>query len=385
MICVIADDLSGAAELAGVGLRYGLSSEIHLTFDPNSGADLVCVDTDSRSGTADAAAQRVSQVVAHCRAAGINQVFKKVDSVLRGHVAVELSALMDGLGLKRVLLVPANPDLGRVISAGQYLIHGVPLHKTDFAHDPEHPLTSSSVPEILASHTRQAVRMVQHGGDLARCGLLVGEATSSSDITGWASRLEGDTVPAGAAEFFAAYLEALGVRRAATTDAGLPQEPKGPTLFVCGSTSASSRSFCSRWERRGRPILRMPIDLLQDTGLESALLSGWADAIVDALEQHGRAVVTIDLPLRRDPGISQRLSQYLGVVVRLTLERAAVGRVNVEGGATAGALVNELSWRQMRALKELGPGAVCMHSRDGIGPRLTMKPGSYPWPTEITE
>ena len=63
MIGVIADDLSGAAELGAVGLRYGLRAVILLPAALRSGrmagnllnlpsgqpADLLCIDTGSRN------------------------------------------------------------------------------------------------------------------------------------------------------------------------------------------------------------------------------------------------------------------------------------------------------------------------------------------------
>ena len=41
MIGVIADDLTGAAELGAVGLRHGLSAEVVLSGEPTPGIDLV--------------------------------------------------------------------------------------------------------------------------------------------------------------------------------------------------------------------------------------------------------------------------------------------------------------------------------------------------------
>ena len=68
------------------------------------------------------------------------RMFKKVDSVLRGPVAAEIEAALDGLGLDRAVLVPANPSRGRIIRDGAYFMDGVPLDETEFADDPMHPV-----------------------------------------------------------------------------------------------------------------------------------------------------------------------------------------------------------------------------------------------------
>ena len=49
MIGVIADDLTGAAELGAVGLRHGMHPEVVVEGKAGKEADLICVDTDSRS------------------------------------------------------------------------------------------------------------------------------------------------------------------------------------------------------------------------------------------------------------------------------------------------------------------------------------------------
>ena len=49
MIAVIADDLTGAAEIGGLGLRYDLNIEIVCSNDLKSDADLLIISTDTRS------------------------------------------------------------------------------------------------------------------------------------------------------------------------------------------------------------------------------------------------------------------------------------------------------------------------------------------------
>ena len=154
MIAVLADDLSGAAELAGAALRHGLRAEVQTGFDPTSDADVVCVDLGTRSGPVRAAAAAAAEAARLLAGARPAWIYKKCDSVLRGHVLAELRAIMEATGLPRAILIPANPSRQRVIRGGHLFVEGRPLHTTGFARDPEHPRTSSNVAELL-------------GGDLA--------------------------------------------------------------------------------------------------------------------------------------------------------------------------------------------------------------------------
>jgi len=49
MIAVIADDFTGAAELGGLGLRYGMSVEIETEVTNDCKVDLLIIATDTRS------------------------------------------------------------------------------------------------------------------------------------------------------------------------------------------------------------------------------------------------------------------------------------------------------------------------------------------------
>src|SRR5712672_2555907 len=131
MIGVIADDLTGAAELGGIGLRHGLKAEVILQGECIGDTDLLCVDTDTRSCPAKEAAWRAAAAARRLRKAGAAWIYKKVDSVLRGNVLAEVSAIREALGVRSALLVPANPRFGRVIRDGRYFVKGKLIHQTD--------------------------------------------------------------------------------------------------------------------------------------------------------------------------------------------------------------------------------------------------------------
>ncbi len=78
-------------------------------------------------------------------------IYKKCDSILRGHVALESLAIARVFGRKRVLLIPANPNRQRIIRGGDYFVQGIPLAQTAFANDSEYPRQTSKVAELLGN------------------------------------------------------------------------------------------------------------------------------------------------------------------------------------------------------------------------------------------
>src|SRR5688572_21162651 len=153
MIVAIADDFSGASEIAGIGWRYGLSTEVQLTFDLERNADLMVIDADTRSQNRIEAIEKTNALAEKIKKFSREQtLFKKVDSVFRGHIVDEINTLQKHFHFERVLLLPANPERGRKIISGHYLVNGVPLSQTVFASDPDFPASSSSVEQILSGH-----------------------------------------------------------------------------------------------------------------------------------------------------------------------------------------------------------------------------------------
>lgn len=206
MIVVIADDFTGAAELAGIGIRYGMRTEVWMgetlvgmetvaRTETLAGAktladpvELLVIATDTRSMRREDAVEetlRMSRAVLKLRP---EWVYKKTDSVLRGHVVSELSALMEVLGMEKTLLAPANPALGRTISGGRYYINGVPIHETSFYNDPEFPVRSPEVREML-------------GGSLDER-IVVGDVEAAGDLYNLARSINENTLAAGGGGIF---------------------------------------------------------------------------------------------------------------------------------------------------------------------------------------
>ena len=208
MIGVIADDLTGAAELGALAWRFGLKAEVRLSGTPNPGMEVVCVDTHSRSCAPTEAAQRAKAATAMFRTSQARWIYKKTDSILRGQVVPEIEAILQELRLARCILVPANPSLGRVIQDAQYFIHGKPIHQTEFARDPQHPRLSPRVLDLLTSRGAMPVGISKPGSVLPEHGIAVGEAVTVTDLDQWASQRNESTLYAGGAEFFGALLRA---------------------------------------------------------------------------------------------------------------------------------------------------------------------------------
>jgi len=385
MIGVIADDLTGAAELGAVGLRYGLQAEIVVQGQPSGEANLVCIDTNSRSCGPREAGRRAALAARILRTCGARWIYKKVDSVLRGQVVAELEAIMPQLGVKRALLVPANPALGRTISDGEYFIHGRPIHKTEFARDAEYPRLSPRVLDLMRASDHPAIHVRKSADSLPAEGIVVGEAGSSRDLKRWAARWASNELPAGGAEFFRALLAREGYKEIATDLRGIPVPSAGPHLFVCGTLSESGREFVRAARKRGTPVFSLPRELARGGRMTRAAAEAVSRKAVAALRRNSVALLHIGLPRVREPRAARLLASHLVRMAQLVLGQLEVGQIYVEGGATAVELVRRLGWDRLTVLREVAPGVATLGGGGAPSPCLTIKPGSYTWPDHIRE
>src|SRR5438046_3034209 len=89
-LLAIADDLSGAAEIAGIAHRFGLPARIRREPVDGPSDGLIVLDTDSRSMHPCEAQRTVSDLIRGLRREDFDLVYKKTDSVFRGNIAAEV-------------------------------------------------------------------------------------------------------------------------------------------------------------------------------------------------------------------------------------------------------------------------------------------------------
>ena len=383
---VIADDITGAAEIAGIAFARG--AEVRLICGPVCGCDTATpqtgvttvIATDTRSmSEAEAIAEtkriasRSSLFTGEADSSLFtlhSSLFKKTDSALRGHVMAELTALMEFTGYERCVYLPANPSKGRIIRNGVYYIREVrgqrsevkevPLDETAFSYDPEFPARTSILRERFP--------------DAEKKGILLPDAESEEDIRNViATYHDGKTLFAGAADLFSGMM-ALECGQLNLTEGQSPcevsasQEDSPPmrcdTLILCGSTQSKPLEL-------GIPIAPMPREIFDG----SSDLSLW-DTTVYEQEQHS-LILTIPHTHRTGKEVAVHLRTMMAEMTKQLVTRHCPDRLVIEGGATAWATLQALGWTEFTITAQLAPGVVQMRAANGT--LVTLKPGSYPW------
>jgi uncharacterized protein YgbK (DUF1537 family) len=129
---LIADDLTGAADACAKFVTAGCSGTVLLTLEAgaNSDADadvdvdVLAVNADTRRLDVHAASRRIRDAARLVVASGMRPaiVFKKIDSVLRGHVGAELTEALAALDCTHAIFAPSFPAMGRTVRDGKLVV-----------------------------------------------------------------------------------------------------------------------------------------------------------------------------------------------------------------------------------------------------------------------
>ncbi|HCJ93654.1 MAG TPA: hypothetical protein DHV69_00045, partial [Sphaerochaeta sp.] len=163
---VIADDLTGAND---TGVHF-LSDQaaVVVIVDPSSAdfdpkdlkAPTIVVNTNSRSLSPENAFWAVQESVQKFAFLNPREIFKKIDSTLRGNVGAEIDAVMGASGFRVACVAPATPRNGRTVRDGLCYVNGIPLAATEVANDPFTPVQGSDVRMIIASQTDRTIGLL---------------------------------------------------------------------------------------------------------------------------------------------------------------------------------------------------------------------------------
>lgn len=380
MIIVIADDLTGATEIGGIGLRYQLKVEIanQLNSPVARGTDLFIVNADTRSMPFEAAMEHLRKLLNWVRQLRYAYIFKKVDSVLRGHVLAEINMQLTATQTKRALLLPANPRLGRTIYSGNYYIHGKLIHETDFARDPEFPVTNAKVLHMLHAKGDVSVQTWKHS--FPQEGIVLGEAKTEADMEAWMRKMPEGTTLAGGSSSFHAFLQHVLKRKPISAQ---PVEQsfagfKKPFLYVCGSNFEASVTRIKEWDAAAKPVFYIPLQQVDEATFEK-WINHWIKDVTSAISVHKNAIIAFDNQSPAKEVDAAYLRLMMAKTIKILLKQVTIEELVVEGGATAGAILEQLQISKLTPLEELAPGVIrCSMKRD---PKIwiTLKPGSYNW------
>ncbi|MFM5029124.1 3-oxo-tetronate kinase [Aeromonas rivipollensis] len=154
---VIADDFTGATDIAGFLVENGLST-LQLSGVPEHDGDLPRVDAvvislKSRSCPAGEAVRDSLAALAWFQARGCPRIYQKYcstfDSTAAGNIGPVTDALLAALGQDFTLICPALPVNGRTVYQGNLFVGALPLAESGMRHHPITPMQDSNLLRLM--------------------------------------------------------------------------------------------------------------------------------------------------------------------------------------------------------------------------------------------
>ena len=383
--CIIADDFTGAGDTAVQFRKQGYSVYLPLKDRESSRLpdryDILVLSTESRFLSREESRQVVSSTVESCMRMGFTRFFKKIDSTLRGQVAVEIGAVMDAAGYGCALVAPAVPQNGRTVVDGHCLVGGVPLNAEGNGKDLFNPVEHSSIPRILEAEYPGAVGLiglsvVRQGGEAFRERLMELRRLGNRIIVADSENLEDLKVVAGVRDdesilFVGAsgLSEALAEGEARTVEPPVfPRVEPGRMVFVVGSITAVSGVQLKELERtvpvsvisvQIPGILRGEEEEASRIRQELSRMSGSRPLVIHTRDPRRELREDVALAGRegiREIELGEKIAAFLGKLCAGIFRERSVEMLFLTGGNTAARIAEAMGMEGIEFLSEVLPG-----------------------------
>ncbi len=153
---VIADDFTGATDIAGFLVENGLAT-IQFSGIPAeadlTGVDAVVISLKSRSCPTSEAVRDSLAALDWLKARGCPRIYQKYcstfDSTAAGNIGPVTDALLTALDSQLTLICPALPVNGRTVYQGNLFVGTQPLAESGMRHHPITPMTDSNLLRLM--------------------------------------------------------------------------------------------------------------------------------------------------------------------------------------------------------------------------------------------
>ena len=399
VIGVIADDLTGASDIAGILSRAGARTRLvpGVPATPAApGADALVLGLKTRSApVADAVAQSLA-ALDWLRGAGVAQVVFKIcstfDSTPEGNIGPVALALLDALQAPGAAVCPAFPANGRRVFMGHLFVGDRLLSESGMQH---HPLTPMTDPDLRRWLALQTGGPVGHLGrdDLPRAPvaladryatgerLVICDAIDDADLLTLAAGLKGQALIVGGSAIAMGLPANFGLRPAEPA----PRAGAAPGCVLSGSCSSATQGQVASHAAK-HPVLKIgAADMeLPATALQRAL------EFLSAHRQDRPLVASTAPPNEVVAAQAANGRETLAALFDAFFANLATGAraagfraIVVAGGETSGAVIQALGPLPYDIGAEIAPGVPALYPADQDW-GLALKSGNFGGPDFFT-
>ena len=400
----IADDFTGATDLAGTWVKEGVKT-VQTVGVPGGGTDIgdaeaVVVALKSRTApVGEAVSQSLEALHWLCEAGARQVVFKycsTFDSTGKGNIGPVADALADALDADFALVCPAVPTNGRTVYRGYLYVGDMLLSESPMKDHPLTPMRDSSLVRLMAAQSQGRVglvplqdvsagveyirsRIAALKADGVRYGVIDAVADAELRLIGAAASdhklvTGGSGIGMGLPENF---------RRSGLLSAGSPPalpETAGREVVLAGSCSAATRAQIAAVKGLWPARKLDPDGLAAGSGeVEDAIAWALARPADEPILVYASAGPEEVSAVQARYGVEQAGRMFESAFERIAAALAGNGfsRFVVAGGETAGAVVSALGVTVLRIGPEIAPGVPWTEAAGDRPLVLALKSGNF--------
>lgn len=398
---VVADDLTGAMDAGHEFAARGYPTTVAVHADATPETTILVVNTNSRYLSSDDAREVVTRAVTVHPA---TVVYKKIDSTLRGNLAVEIGAALEASDADCALVAPAFPANGRTTACGYHLVHGALVTDTPAGRDDDRPVRSPHLPTLLDD----AERPVQHLGveTIARGDSAVRETLDESSgsivacdalcdahlaaLANGAARSDTTTLCVGSAGLARTVRLPDDVHTDGSTVSIEEATARSQTLAIVGSAAPQTIEQVTALadEQVVALDVESAVENPEETANEAALhaerrLENGGCAVITSIRTENDVERALQAGRRRALAadvVRDRIATALALAARETWERTTPDGLFVTGGAVAVAALDSLDVEGVRLSGEEVEAGIPIGRITGgpaDGTRLVTKAGAF--------
>lgn len=399
----VADDFTGATDLAALMARSGLSVSLRIGV-PEPGtpaaADCEVVALKIRTEPVSEAVDEAKQALSWLQDIGAERFFWKYcstfDSTADGNIGPISEAMMAQLGADQTIYCPSFPENGRTVFHGHLFVGDELLSDSPMKNHPLTPMTDSNLVRLLQPQTTKPVgligrHVVCQGAAAIQARLdalksegivhVVVDAIDEDDLKAVGAAVSSLLLVTGGSAVALPLVESLSgkARGAAKSQDVLAIDDSA--LILSGSCSAMTRQQVSKFAEKNASLRLDPMTLAKD-GEALAAAKGWLKAQMLAAPKLIYATA--------DPEEVKQAQAVLGrekagaIVEHALAELAQFGlelghrRYVVAGGESSGAVTKALDVSQLTIGPEIAAGVPWTFAKShGQDIALALKSGNF--------
>lgn len=405
----IADDLTGATDLAMILVREGMRT-VQIVGVPTAStqlpdADAVVIALKSRTIPPQEA---VSQSLACCRwlkEAGALQIFFKYcstfDSTAEGNIGPVTDALLKELNCPYTIACPAFPENGRTVYQGNLFVHHQLLSESSLRHHPLTPMTDANLARVLGAQSTSNIENIFFEE------VEKGESTIRTAFARHPTNQPTIFIPDAITDHHLKYIGAACenlqlITGGSAVAQGLPANfrksgllnltqhrdqfsvPSGRSLILSGSCSEMTLTQVEQ-AKQCMPSLKIDAgDIAQGTAVAEQAIH----FATNQRDPHIPVLIYSTAP-SEEVGIAQSkfgkmemgnlIEQTMGEIAS-ALNHEGFNRIVVAGGETSGAVINALKIKTLSIGPEIDPGVPWTANTESNPIAIALKSGNFGGP-----